>query len=256
MEKILESTLRLLGLGQKEIRFFLATFKMGPCSIQEISKEARLERSTAYLIAKDLIARGYIEENYHLYRKKLNAIEPKGLLRMIFAKERGIGRKGLELEERLPDLQMLYQASEIRPRVKVYEGKEGLTQIHEDILSVKQEILLWTNQESERFVFDEDHHRQFIADRLRKHISIRVLAVNNEQGKKLTTMDEEVLRKTKILPRGTTFTPEIYIYGSKIAILDYKKDIIGVILESEPIAASQRAIFEMNWTMISSANLE
>ncbi|MBI3619741.1 hypothetical protein HY214_01180 [Candidatus Roizmanbacteria bacterium] len=251
MEKLIEETVKLLGLSKKETKFFVTAFKLGPASIAEIVNASRLERSTAYLIAADLIRKGFIHEDYHDYRKKLVTIEPKTLLRMIQAEERSVGRKGLELEEELPELQTLYQASAIRPKVRVYEGKKGLAQIHEDILKMKQAILLWSNQESERFIFDEDHHQAFIAERVRKGIPIRVLTIDNILGKKLVGTDEKVYRKTKILPKNVNFTAETYIYGSKVAILDYKKDIIGIIIESEPIAASQRALFEMIWNILS-----
>lgn len=247
MEKMIEETVELLGLTAKERTFFVSAFSLGPATLKEIAKKARLERSTGYLIASRLKEKGFLQENFHGYRRLYATIEPKTLLRMMFARERKIGRKGLEFQEHLSELQVLYQATEIRPKIQVYEGKQGLEHIKADILALPQEILLWTNQESESLVFDERDHEDFIKERIKKNISIRVLAVDNRKGKTLREKDSGSLRETKLLPQAVHFTAETYLYGHKMAIIDYKKDIFGVTIESEQIVSSQRAVFEMTW---------
>ena len=73
----------------------------------------------------------------------------------------------LDLEENLPQLQSQFQSSDIRPKVKVYEGNTGLLQIWQDILSDQGEILLWTNQQTENQVFgDKNHERNRIPGQL------------------------------------------------------------------------------------------
>lgn len=250
MDKIISSSLSLLGLSPKEIKFFLASFKLGPSSVGEIAREAKLERSTAYLISQELLDKGLLEQDFKQYGKKVFAAEPKKLLRIVSSKQRSLRRQEIELEESLPDMQSFYQLLEIRPRVKVYEGNSGLLAVWKDILSTKGEILVWTNQETDRLIFGPERHVNFIEERVKKGITARVLAVDNSKGHELKKLDNKYLRKTKLLPKKTNFSAETYIYDHKIAILDYKKDIIGIIIESEPIAASQKAIFEMNWSII------
>jgi sugar-specific transcriptional regulator TrmB len=247
MDKLLYDTLKLLGLGQKEIRFFIACFEIGPATINDVAKRARIQRSTAYLIAQDLITQRLIEENLHQYKKKISTIDPSDLLRILSSKQRTIGRQEIELEEKLPDLQAIYQASNARPNVKVFEGVSGLFSIQTDILSARKEILLWTNQETENKFFTKEFHDKFIELRKRKGTFIKVLAVNNEKGHGLKSSDKGNLRETHLLPKGINFSSETYIYDGKIAILDYKKDIIGVIIQSEPMSQAQKAIFDLTW---------
>jgi HTH-type transcriptional regulator, sugar sensing transcriptional regulator len=250
MDKILTDTLQLLELTQKEIQFFEACFALGSCTINEAVKKARLQRSTAYLLTDSLIQKGLLTEDYKNYRKILIAAEPKTLLRMLSSKQRIISRQEMELEERLPELQAIYQASETRPKVRVFEGNAGLISIMDDILLAKNEILLWSNQETESSFFTQAFHNKFIEIRKRKELAIRVLAVANDKGKLLKKFDHTTLRITKLLPISTSFSAETYIYGGKVAILDYKKDIIGIIIESEQIADAQKSIFELTWQSI------
>jgi hypothetical protein len=79
---------------------------------------------------------------------------------------------------------------------------------------------------------------------------MKVLTVTNTEGQLLLTSDAQSLRSTKLLPKETTFSAETYIYDNKVATLDYKKDIIGIIIESESIASSQKAVFEMMWKVL------
>lgn len=250
MEKLLQNTLILLGLTSKEIKFFITCFTIGPTTINEIKKAARLERSTAYLIAEDLLKRGLIEEDFKNYKKTLRTIEPKDLLRLVSARQRVLGRQEIELKDHLGELNSLYQASEVRPKVRVFQGNKGLMSVQEDILSSRTEILLWTNQKTEHQFFTDLYHENFIANRIKRNIPIKVLAVNNKQGKQLQRQDVVSLRETKLLPESTVFSPETYVYDNKVAILDYNKDIIGIIIESEPIAASQKAVFNLQWSQL------
>lgn len=251
MEKIIRDALSDLGLNEKETRFFLTNYQSGASTINDIAKIARIERSTAYLTAQTLLNRGLIVEDFKRYKKTIMTVEPKTLLRMLLAKHRQIGRHEQALQENLPELQALHQATAIRPKVRTYEGTKGLLAVWRDILADSQEVLLWTNQETENNVFSDKYHSLFIEERVRKKIPMRVLAVNNYKGKSLLKQDFKQMRETKLLPKDVNFSAETYIYGNKVATLDNNKNIIGVIIESEQIVQSHRAMFEMTWKSLS-----
>ena len=247
MEKIIKDALSDLGLNEKEARFFLINYQLGASTINDVAKTARVERSTAYLIAQNLLHKGLLIEDFKRYKKTIITVEPKTLLRMLLAKHRQVGRHEQALQENLPELQALHQTSAIRPKVRTYEGNQGLLAIWRDILAESHEILLWTNQETENRVFSEKFHSLFITERIKKKISMRVLAINNQKGKFLIKQDEKHLRQTRLLPKDIFFSAETYIYGNKIATLDYNRDIIGIIIESDQIVQTHREIFEMTW---------
>lgn len=247
MEKLLAQSLQLLGLTPKEIKFFITCFTIGPATVQDIQHKARLERSTAYLIAQDLLAKGYLEEDFRNYRKTLRAIESKDILRLLASKQRVLGRSELAIKEHLAELDALYQASDIRPKVRVFQGKKGLLAIQADILSAQKEILLWSNQQTETRFFTQAYHDQFIAIRLKRNIFIKVLAVNNPEGKALQEQDAQFIRETRLLSDHISFSAETYIYDNKVAILDYTKDIIGILIESQEVTQMHRAMFLSCW---------
>ncbi|MGF7228598.1 MAG: TrmB family transcriptional regulator [Candidatus Saccharibacteria bacterium] len=247
MERTLINSLSLLGCSQKHIKFYQAAFELGSAPLIEIAKKARLQRSTAYLIASELIEMGLVSENHRAYKKQFVAAEPDYVLQKLEAKYRQLGRNNISFKEALPELRAEHQSPLTRPRVRTFSGRAGLVSVWKDILSEQQEILLWTNQEVERKFFGEDTHDLFIKERVRKSIPTRVLAVDNPRARNLHASDNQNLRQTRVLPLSATFTSETYIYGNKVAILDIGKDIFGVIAESKQIADSHRNIFELTW---------
>lgn len=253
MDRTLSNALRQLGCTEKHIRLYMAALRHGPEVLPDLAKHARLQRSTAYLIADELVALGLLQEDYKTYRKTYSAAEPAVLLRKLEAEHRKLGRLNLAFREILPDLQAAQQATSRRPRVRTYEGMGGLVAVWKDILQEKSEVLLWTNQAAERNIFSVQAHGQFIAERIQKGIRVRALAIDNFEGRELMAGDAGNLRETRLLPPGVTFSSEVYIYGNKVAVLDVGKQVFGVITENPQIAATHRAIFEMAWSLGSAA---
>jgi sugar-specific transcriptional regulator TrmB len=250
MNQTLLNGLRQLGLGDKQIRLYGAALTLGSAPLPELAKSAHVQRSTAYLLADELVSRGLLQEDHKTYRKQYVAAEPTTILRLLEAKHRQLGRTNLAFKEVLPELQAAHQAPEIRPRVQTFEGKSGLLAIWKDILRERQEVLLWTNQTSERQIFSGATHELFIKERITKQIPLRALAVENAAGKQLLHGDKDCFRATRLLPPGTNFTSEVYIYGNKVAVLDAGKQVFGVITENTQIAATQRAVFELTWSTL------
>jgi len=250
MNNILVRSLRQLGCGDKHIRFYIANLELGAASLSEIITKAKLQRSTAYLIANEMAALGLAVENHKTYKKLYVAAEPDVILRKLEAKQRQVGRNAIAFKEALPDLRAAHHATTTRPSVRTYEGLAGLLAIRKDILATTQEVLLWTNQETEQHIFDQQTHQSFIMERVAKKIPIRVLAVDNPAGQAIQGSNNDLLRNVKLLPSQTLFTSETYIYEDKVAVLDIGKNIFGVITQNKQVTDSQRAIFELAWDQL------
>lgn len=243
----IKDSLVLIGCSAKEIQYFIAAYKTGTAPLAEQAKRAKLQRSTAYLIAQQLVDKGLLEHDHRNYNQHYTAASPERLIRMVEAKKRRLGRSSIHLQENLHSLQSLYGSHDTIPQVTTYKGKGGLVSIWNDILSTDSGIRLWTNQTVERQLFETRQHGQFIRERTRKNIPIRVLAVDNPDGRLLIADDTKRNRQTRILDNSVQFSAETYLYDNKAAIIDYTTDIVGVIIENQQIHDSQAAMFELAW---------
>lgn len=247
MDRILRNSLLALGCDDKQIRLFVAYYIHGTAPLSEVVTQARLPRATGYVVAKELVDKGLLIEDHKAYGKSFTAIPPEALAQMVAAKQRSIGRQHIAISENIGELQTLYSANEVQPKVKTYQGANGLLTVWRDILTAQSNLLLWTDQSAEENIFTPLQHQQFIKERVARSIYIRVLAVANHSGMGLTTDDHSLLRETRLLPTEISFSAETYIYDNKVAILDYNQDIMGVLIESKQIALAQRAMFESAW---------
>ena len=247
MEQLIISALSQLDCSPKEIKLFLASYALGPAKIGDIAKKARVQRSTAYLLSEQLIAKKLFIDDASAYGKHIVAASPDTLIRLLEAKKRRIGRSSLNLTDNIEQLRDAYATSDVIPRISTYHGVSGLRTVLAHILASKSEILLWTNQESERQVFASTEHASFVRTRIANDIHIRVLAVDNAAGRKLVAEDEKYLRTTRLLPTGISFSAETYIFDNKVVILDFAADIVAIIIDNSSVRDAQKAQFELAW---------
>ncbi len=244
MNKSLISALELLGASTKEIQLYEYLLTSGPIATNQLAKLTDTKRSTAYLLVDSLLSKKLISKEVTNYKITLYPTSPEKLYSALKQRRTQYKKASQDLKNSLPELEANYSYSTLRPKAKVYEGPSGLFRIWQDILSTnKKEVLIWTNQETERRVFSQRKHDNFIEERVNKKIPAKVLAVTNPGGLALRQGDPLFLRQTKLLPPETYFSAETYIYDNKVAILDYNQAIIGIIIENQSVSDSYKAMF-------------
>ena len=103
MDRALANALMQLGCTDKHIRFYRANLESGVATLMVIAKKARLQRSTAYVIASDLIEKGLINGDHKAYKESFVAAEPDVILQKLEAKHRHIRRSSLAFTAPQPE---------------------------------------------------------------------------------------------------------------------------------------------------------
>ncbi len=134
---MLEQELKNLGLVEKEAVVYLAALELGSSTIQEIAGKSQISRSTTYEVIESLVKKGLMSSLTKGKKKYFSAEDPERLLSFIDAKEKEFEKRKKELKAVLPELKEVSSLSRQRPRIKFYEGKQGIRRIQEDILRTK-----------------------------------------------------------------------------------------------------------------------
>jgi sugar-specific transcriptional regulator TrmB len=236
---MLQSILENIGLTAKESRTYLAALEIGSSPVSKIASKAKLNRVTAYDILEKLVKKGLINFFTKDKIKYFTATDPE-----IVVNE--FRKRTSDLQKALPDLKRLH-GDTIHPRVRYFEGLEGIKSIYADTLTSKTEILNYGNSQEIRSqwpTYDED----YVKKRAELGIRLRGVAIDDEFGRWVKDKDEENLREIRLISKEQfNFTNEINIYDDKVAIISFKDELIGMIIESHEIAHTQRAIFKMIW---------
>lgn len=242
-----EKELQQLGLSEKEAKVYSASLELGPTSVIEISKRASLKRPTTYYAIEELIRKGLMSFFEKGKKRYFSAESPERLLSLIIAQKRKVAALEEELQKVLPGLNNIFDLAGERPKVRFFEGKEGIKAIQEDILKSKFKSI-------EEFVpLDEAYkifppsfkdHRQKLAQ-ITKNIPRRTIYIS-QKGAFLPQKGRKIERRF-IPPQKFPFSIELTIYGNKTAIVAYRGKLIGTVIESQEIADSLRIFFNLAW---------
>ena len=231
-----------LGFDENEAKIYLACLNLGQSPAGKISKSCGVQRTFVYDILAELIKRGIasvVEARGMKYFNVISVDKLKGLHE----------RKLQKFEKFIPELRALEKIGGDRPKVRFFEGREGLLEAQYDTLNLPKgsEILAYATSKG-LYYDDPDFARKYIEQRINRQIGVRAIVPDTEETKKMLPFNKDQLRTSKVVPFETfPFTNEIDIYGNKVSIMSYVGELIAVVIESESIAKTQRMIFELAW---------
>lgn len=239
----LEARLIKLGLTDKEARVYRAALELGPGSAQKVATAAGVNRPTAYVLLENLIRRGLmssVEES----GKRLFVAEDPGALANLY-REQAVRLSEVEAEvgELVPELRAITPRGD-RPRVRLFEGWHGLETMRQELLKMKK---------IEFCTIVGEEYRKNVPDNLRR-IQLERFVGRGVKAKVIFSAREHIpllepLRLTferyGVPPDKYPVPGELAVFGDKVALLSYKKEPVGVIVEHAGLAQVVRTLFQL-----------
>ncbi len=238
----LVATLTNLGIKESEVMVYLTVLEQGQVTILSLSRTTGIKRGTVYEITGRLMDRGFVKTTLSGKRRFLVAEDP----RILTAKFKEYSDT---LSSQLPQLLALQNVNENKPKITYYEGEDEVWQIYEDTIRTGQPILSYTSViDIYNLLLDPKKVEEYIRRRVEKKIPVRVIALESDVSRLWAKRAKEELREIKLIPKETyNFSADVEIYGNKVAIVSFKEDIFGIVIESEQIAQMQKMAFELMW---------
>ena len=233
-------TLRALGLLESEVKVYLTTLERGPSTVIDIASATRLSRPATYTAIEALAERGLMS-TVVAGKKRLYAAEhPDRLLQYAKRKQAEFNARLADLERGVPELALRVGGE--RPIVKSFEGKEGILAIIEDVRATRPKTMEEiANIDAMRAVLPLDDLKPMREDLKRFGTTVRGLYVG-------TNVRPERFTDARILPTEfARFTGDVFIYGSKVALVTFSGTFHSVIIEDAAISGTLRTLFEVAW---------
>ena len=247
----IEQVLKDLGLQDKESDVYLALLKtpgIQPASV--IAKNTELNRTTVYKTLVKLTKLGLATKTMKHGILCFFSEKPDNQLEDLLAKK----RKHLELLNEhlisvLPDIKNMQKQEMLMPKMRYYEGIEGVKRVYRDTLAEGKIIYAFENVENMSEKVKEYIFTEYVPKRVSEKIFAHVIVPDTKENVKYFKGDKDNFRETKVISKSAfPVEIEINIYGQKTAFFSYKEEeMFGVILESQSIANSMRAIFDLCW---------
>ncbi len=234
-----------IGLSDKEARVYLAALELGPSTVQEIARKAAVNRPTAYVQIESLTKRGLMSSVLKGKKHFFHAENPDQLTRLFDKSKKELKEKENDLMKALPQLKELFESAEEKPKVRFFEGKEGLITMQEDFLKTKEKtIYSFFSMDDVNNVFSKEEIMAYRGRREKKGIYAKGIYTRSE-GPLASTF---TLMDLKYVPvNNFPMKSDVTLYGSKLAIASLKGKLIGVIIENEEIAETFKSIFFLAW---------
>jgi len=233
-----------IGFTDKEAGVYLALLEMGPSTVAEIGRQAKINRTTGYDIVEMLCSKGLANALAEGTVKKYVAEDPEKIIALFQDKFQEAKAQFEASKKLLPELKSIFQKTE-KPKVKFYEGKEEMKQAFEETLTAKETIVAYGSEAMDEAL--PDYTDKYIKLRVAKGIHAKGIVPNNPKIQKFLSKNKEQLRETRSVPANKfNIDIEIDIFDNKVVIASWKENL-AIIIESQKIADAQKKIFELAW---------
>lgn len=234
-----------LGFTNKEASVYLALLESGQSTVSYIARKAGINRTTGYDILEILAGKGFVSVIDQGNTRQYTAEDPRKIIQYSENKLKQAQEELQASKKILPELKSVFNKTD-KPKVKFYEGLDGLKEVLEDTLTANEQLVGYSVAESYFDVLPE-YGMGYLKRRIAKGISGRFIAPDTPGTRERAKHDKAELRETRLVPKDKlNIEIEINIYDNKVIMASFKEEL-GIIIESQKIADAQKQIFELAW---------
>ncbi len=265
MNQQLIAQLSSLGLSEKEAKLYLTLLEVGPNPVSAVARKANITRTTAYAALESLKSRGLVSIIESKGIQQFSPVGPRKLEEFAKKEAEKADKNYQSIKLIVPDLKKLTGDLVLAPKVKYYEGIEGIKTIYQDSIDALRGLpparRIKYSYSSAPEVGSElrDFLNDYIETREKLGIKVKGIFPANTRTEEYKAKVHLNFTDVRLLPKDIHFKveSEISIYEDKVAVMSMKEDRMhGLIIESPEIASTQRAIFELAWRSCESSALK
>jgi sugar-specific transcriptional regulator TrmB len=246
----LNKLLKSLGLEHHEPEVYLAALRLGTTPASVVGKRCKIPRSTARYTCEQLVEKQLMVVTQKGNTQYFTPENPEKLRKLLEMQQEKIRSRGQQLEGHMQDLKRIFNPYTVMPKMRFFEGVDGIIKLIEDVFSVNVPIYGALSIPEE--MHPEISHyveKSYVPKRKASGNSAWMLFNDNKLTKDYQKKDKEMNRISLIIPyKDFPFDSCLHIYGNKVAFYSYKEnDMTGIIVENEYIYNSQMSVFKLAW---------
>ncbi|MHB1163561.1 MAG: TrmB family transcriptional regulator [Minisyncoccota bacterium] len=239
------SHLQEFGLSKKEVAVYQTLLDTGSAGAHEIAGEAKINRSSVYILLEALVERGLVEQSQHNGILEYRAVSPKKLIEWADELAQDSARQEKEMDALLPELLSVSKKLRSQPRVLFYEGVGGIQTVSNDLLTQPFGTPVYTFLPIPEI--SSDSALPFLDNQdLRRKYEMKIIFPYKEPFKKMVPIGRSVSNIRCVPADMYPFSSELRIYADKIAFISMTEEF-GVIIQSQDVADVMKSLFGLAW---------
>lgn len=242
----LRKALQSIGLGDKQTAVLMALLERGPLLVSAIARYAKLNRTTAYGLLKELSTKGLVSQIKKEGADRWQSIAPEMLPHYIEKRRDELAQAKHEVQDLLPQIKLLRAKGNVLPKVQFFEGKEGVEQAYYDMVEHNDGKMIYalTGLEGAVNSLGDKFMDTFIATRMKQGIHAEYIVPETDVARAATVDDAKKGRAAKFMPPQFNFNMEICVYDNRVSLLSYaQENPIALIIEDDTIAHAMKQVF-------------
>jgi HTH-type transcriptional regulator, sugar sensing transcriptional regulator len=233
------------GLSEKEAELYLTVLEAGELTHSQAAKKSGLKRSTVYSLVEGHKDKRILSTHNRRGIKYISALAPRLLIEHF--------ENSTEMAKSiLPQLVDLAYRSPIKPRIRFYDGIDGIKHILFDASSSTNDYFGLTDYHLMPREVYQYIQRKVVPQRKKHHVVLRLLVPENETNRRiLQEYTQCVEHKMISFPSRKNHIEILLFHGSKIGFLSFVKgEMFGVVIDSEAIYQTLHDLFMVVWGQV------
>lgn len=244
----LKKNLHNIGLDPDEVTIYLRALELGSATVLQFAQKVDIPRTTIYLLIDSLIEKGLLIQTTQGKRKLFVAAPPDKLLHIADEKKMSIDRTLHSLYNDISQLKALYNLKIDKPKVRYYEGVEGLKEIYEETLLHTHICIHSMTQHGAELLAD---YLPGYYDRLtQRMIFTQEIVSDSTQDKQYQHNYSTARNEVLCIPAKYATNTDYLIYGDTVTFITYKAGKpYAIAMEDKEIVHFERIRFLMLWNV-------
>jgi sugar-specific transcriptional regulator TrmB len=245
-----------LGLNKREIEIYLLLLQVGPSPASTLAQRTNMVRSTAQYSCQQLVKMNIVRMTKRGRVYIFAPESPQSLLQLLEDRKHDLSHLTERVHTVIPEIARLLSHQQPLPRIRFYEGREGVFEAYREVVDLaeeKSQILNFLHpmslDEAKKFGLPEFFTELDNTIR-KKSINVRMLSVPTEAGVFYSSQDEPDFQETRFLPLDIEelFAVEVFIVGDVMSSLSVEGEkIFCYLIECRAVTAFYRQLFEYLW---------
>ena len=239
---MLEKYLQNIGLSEKEAAVYIMLIQVDDASVIDIAKKTNINRTTVYIVLESLEKKGLVSETTLGMKTHYQAEPPERLETYVQRQKVTLDEYSKRLVDVIPQIKGIQRETGVRPIVKLYEGKEGIISLNEELYENDDEggtaYLIYSSDLLDS-VFSKDDRAKYKKVRLQKNVKTKVLY----NSSKTDIPTDDTGERVKIDEKKYPVTCDISVYKDRVRIGILGKKLSGIFIRSQDFADTLRSLF-------------
>ena len=218
---------------------------MGPASAHEAAREAKLNRSSAYMLLATLVEQGFVEKTQQNGILKYHAVSPEKLVERADKLAQDSARQENEMSLLLSELLSVSKKLKSQPHVLFYEGVGGIQTVSNDLLAYPPGTQVYTFLPISKTTFGSSFSF-WDNQNLQRKYKTKIIFPYEKTVERALLNANDASRVRSVPADIYPFSSELRIYADKIVFISTSEEF-GVIIQSQDIADVIESLFNLAW---------